>query len=451
MGCQQSSVESLIEQLAGDDAYRVYSACDRLWDSLVSSCPRTRRAVEAGAIEAVVGAMRRHATHAPLQRRASEILWWCFLLAEKESGARALEAGALEALQSAQKKPGVEPYYPVCALHLLLVKGSGPKAREHRMRALELGLLQQLQQSLPTFTLDLTREKGQEMVDVLSQVSKQAPEATKGPAKKEASTSRNASGPPAPAPAPTAPLAPTAAKAPSRKEASKSCDASGPPAPAPAPSAPLAPTAAKAPSRKEASPAPLGLDHDNKDDKDVCEFVVVVCDLHEEAEERRKASANGSFADTGSTYASDSTAEESTKSAGVPEGLALPAPSRDRFRWDRSSTPSGIRVCEVLDEIYQHYQTARQANGDESLKACCQDGAAPNQICSLRPLKPGHLRTWDRKGYGCFLKGFRPPAGIEYQRSSKQPETPKPKASPSSRRRGSRRPLLACSRASSGS
>ena len=335
MGCQQSSLESLIEQLAGDDADRVYSACCELRNSLCGSFDNRKRAVEAGAIEAVVAAMRRHVTHAQLQNRACGTLS-SLLLVEGEGRARAVKAGALEACLKALQTSDARADNLVWAVHDLLVKGSGPKATECRMRALDLGLLQQLQQRLPT--LDITRQPCQKTVDLLSQLREQAP---------------------------------AVAGDPSKKEALRSGDAGA----------------------YAAHPRLTG------------PFTLIFSNLHVEAEERRKASTNGSFLDTGSTYASDSTTEESTKSAPVPDGLALPASStagnqlRDRLR----NIPLGIRVCETLDEIYQRYQTARQANGDECLQACCQDGAVSNWTCS-----PRHLNLRSE-----FVLGYLDTEGLE--------------------------------------
>jgi len=48
-----------------------------------------------------------------------------------------------------------------------------------------------------------------------------------------------------------------------------------------------------------------------------------------------------------------------------------------RLRPAGSSTPLGIHVCQTLDDIYRCFQTPEEANGDELLKACCQEARQP--------------------------------------------------------------------------
>ena len=47
------------------------------------------------------------------------------------------------------------------------------------------------------------------------------------------------------------------------------------------------------------------------------------------------------------------------------------------LRPDGSDIPVGIHICQTLDAIYQCFQTPEVANGDEFLKACCQAEGCP--------------------------------------------------------------------------
>ena len=164
MGCQQSSLESCIEQLAGKDAEQVASACDKLRGSVQGKDAATCRAAEAGAIEALVEAMKRHQKNATLQTQACRTMYLGFMYCE-EWMAKAAEVGTMEALVNALTIPAVNVQYAIWGLQKLC-QGSNPAAVERRARAVELGLVDLLQK-LPASCTDLARKDAEEVINLL--------------------------------------------------------------------------------------------------------------------------------------------------------------------------------------------------------------------------------------------------------------------------------------------
>ena len=47
---------------------------------------------------------------------------------------------------------------------------------------------------------------------------------------------------------------------------------------------------------------------------------------------------------------------------------------------DTSDIPAGIHICQALDRVYQCFEMPEVANGDEFLKACCQERVASHSF-----------------------------------------------------------------------
>ncbi|CAE7932433.1 GIP, partial [Symbiodinium necroappetens] len=167
MGCQQSSPEACVEQLAHAGPVKVEKAVEKLKQSVWCDDAKQRRAVEAGAIEALVAAMRRHHTDGRLQGSAAITLSCCFLNREEKFRGKAAEAGAMEALVSALRNPSP----PACSLLValgLLCRGSGPVAAKCRACAVELGLPELLQRPQLLRGLDeYDRERAEKLITLL--------------------------------------------------------------------------------------------------------------------------------------------------------------------------------------------------------------------------------------------------------------------------------------------
>ncbi|CAE7337773.1 GIP [Symbiodinium sp. CCMP2456] len=86
--------------------------------------------------------------------------------------------------------------------------------------------------------------------------------------------------------------------------------------------------------------------------------------------------------------------KDSTKSA-----TSAMASLRRPLNMDRSDIPAGIRICEALDEIYECFQTSKDATGDKLLKACCEEARQPAAHTRLKQSVFGLLEPEEIKEF----------------------------------------------------